>query len=390
MSNPIAEFFSEVPDPRTGRNIQYPLQEILLVAVVTLLTGGQGYDDMADTGRSKRGLLELFYPFAKGIPCEGTFRHVFMALDPKRFGECFAQWMSYLHGHVEGLVAIDGKRCRGSAKGKGQSPLNIVNAYCRERGIVLAALDTPDKSNEITVLPELLRLLSLKGSVVTLDAMGCQKTIAAQIIAQKGDYLISLKGNQGNLHGEVAGFFEAHEQTDPDFREPDFLATVCESEEKSHGRHYRRRVVASADFCGGLKPFTKDWKGLRTVVRIESWRTQNGKTSYEKRYAISSLEPDAEALGETMRGHWSVENQDHWMLDVYFGEDASRIREGHGAKNLGILRRLCLNVARQAQQSLFQKRSVRRILRSCAMDDEFLQDILQRGLKFYATDAKTA
>jgi hypothetical protein len=139
--------------------------------------------------------------------------------------------MSYLHDHVEGLVAIDGKRCRGCARGKGQSPLSIVNANCRERGIMLAALDTADKSNEITVLPELLCLLSLKGSVVTLDAMGCQKTIAAQIIAQKGDYLISLKGNQGNLHRETAGFFEAHEQTDTDFKEPDFLATVFESEE---------------------------------------------------------------------------------------------------------------------------------------------------------------
>lgn len=383
MLNPIDCFFSELTDPRTGRNVRYPLDEILLVAVVTLLCGGQGYDDMADTGRAKREFFQKYFPFKNGIPSEDTYRYVFMALDPKRFGDCFARWMVYLHGHVEGLVAIDGKCCRGSSKGKGSSPLNIVNAFCHERGIVLGAIDTPDKSNEITVLPQLLRLLDIKGCVVTLDAMGCQKKVAAQIIDQKGDYLISLKGNQGNLHEQVTEFYDAHEQTDADFREPDFAAEVFEYEEKSHGRHYRRRVVATADFCGGLEPFRKEWKGLKTVVRLESWRTENGKTTYEKRYAISSLLPQARRIAEAMRGHWSVENQDHWMLDVYFGEDASRIRQGHAAKNLATLRRLCLNIARHAQKSLVKRRSVRRILRGCAMDDEFLQDILARGLKLY-------
>lgn len=390
MLNPINTFFSELTDPRTGQNIRYPLDEILLVAVTTLLCGGQGYDDMEDTGRAKRGLLEMFFPFENGIPTDDTFRNVFMALDPKRFGDCFARWMSFLHGHVEGLVAIDGKCCRGSRKGKGQSPLNIVNAFCHERGIVLASIDTPDKGNEITVLPELLRLLDIKGCVVTIDAMGCQKNIAAQVIDQKGDYLISLKGNQGNLHEDVIDFFDAHEQTDANFQEIDFEADVFEYEEDSHGRHYRRRVVATSDFCGGLLPYRKIWKGLQSVVRLESWRTENGKTTYEKRYAISSVAPNARRIAQVMRGHWSVENQDHWMLDVYFGEDASRIREGHAPKNLATLRRLCLNIARHAQKSLVKRRSVRRILRGCAMDDEFLKDILQRGLNLYASDSETA
>jgi len=390
MLNPVDTFFSELTDPRTGQNIRYRLEEILLGALVTLLAGGQGYDDMADTTRSKLDFLRMYYPFHYGAPSEDTFRYVLMALDPRSFGDCFARWMGFLHEHVEGLIAIDGKCCRGSARGKGQSPLNIVNAYCHERGVVLAALDTPDKSNEITVLPELLRLLEIKGCVVTLDAMGCQKKVAAQIVDQKGDYLISLKGNQGNLHRDVADFFDALEATDANFREPDFVADLFEYEEKSHGRHYRRRVVVTADFCGGLKPSQKHWKGLQTVVRLESWRTVEGKTSYEKRYAISSLPPQARPIAEAMRGHWSVENQDHWMLDVYFGEDASRIRQGHAAKNLATLRRLCLNLARTAQKSLVKKRSVRRILRGCAMDDEFLQDILERGLKLYATNPNPA
>jgi len=165
-------------------------------------------------------------------------------------------------------------------------PLNIVHAFCHERGSVLGAIDTPDKSNEITVLPELLRMLEIKGCVVTLDAMGCQKKVAAQIIDQKGDYLISLKGNQGHLHEAVVDFFDAHEATDADFREPDFVADVFEYEEKSHGRHYRRRVVVTADFCGGLEPYKKHWKGLKTVVWLESWRTEKGKTLHGSEKAM--------------------------------------------------------------------------------------------------------
>ena len=391
MLNPIDTFFSELTDPRTGQNIRYPLDEILLVAVVTLLCGGQGYDDMADTGRAKRDFLKIFFPFKNGIPTDDTFRYVFMALDPKRFGDCFARWMAFLHGHVEGLVAIDGKCCRGSAaKGKARSAVNIVNAFCHERGVMLAAIDTPDKTNEITVLPELLRLLNIKGCVVTLDAMGCQKKIAAQVVEQEGDYLISLKGNQGNLHQSVVSFFDARETTDPDFNKAGFAADVFEYEEKCHGRHYRRRVEVTSDFSPELEVFKKIWKGLKTIIRIESWRTQNGKTTYERRYAISSLLPDAHYIAKAMRGHWSVENNGHWMLDVYFGEDASRIREGHAAKNMAIIRRLCLNITRHAQKTLPKRRSVRRILRGCAMDNEFLKDLLEQGLNLYANGSQSA
>lgn len=390
MLNPIDKFFSDIPDPRTGRNVRYPLNEILLVAVVTLLSGGQGYIDMADTGRAERDFLEKYYPFKNGIPSEDTFRYVFMALDPKAFGKCFADWMRFLHAHVKGLVAIDGKCCRGSSKGNGLSPVNIVNAFCHEHGVVLAAIDTPDKSNEITVLPELLRLLDINGCVVTLDAMGCQKKVVAQIIDQKGDYVISLKGNQDHLHEDVVEFFDAHEQTDANFQEPDFEADVYEYEEKSHGRHYRRRAVVTADFCAGLAHYRKIWKGLKTVIRLESWRTEKGKTTYEKRYAISSLPPQAKRIAEVMRGHWCVENQDHWILDVNFGEDASRIRTKHAAKNFAMMRRMCMNVVRQAQKQLPGKRSVRRILRACDQRNDFLEDVLKNGLNLHPNNGKPA
>lgn len=388
MDNPIDKFFSEVKDPRTGRNIRYPLNEILLVAVVTLLCGGRSYGDMVDTGRAKRQWLERYFPFKHGIPSEDTFRYVFMLLDPRQFGGCFAQWMRYLHGHVEGLIAIDGKACRGTKADKERSMLTIVNAYCHERGVVLASIDTADKSNEITVLPQLLRALDVKGCVVTLDAMGCQKNIAAQIIEQQGDYLISLKGNQGNLHADVAEFFEAHEQTDPDFREPDFEAEVYEYEEKNRGRHYRRKVVVTSDFCPGLESYKQQWKGLRTVARLESWRTQNDKTTHEVRYAISSSKAEGKKIARSMRGHWCVENNDHWMLDVCFGEDQSQIRARHSAKNLATLRRLCLNIVRYSQQHWAIKRSVPRWLRCCAMDDEALEDVIRIGLKLHAKPSK--
>ncbi len=384
MVNPIDKFFSQVEDPRTGGNVRYPLNEILLVAVVTLLCGGRTYPDMADTGRAKRDWLHGILPFEKGIPSEDTFRYVFMALDPRQFGECFANWMAFLHERVEGLVAIDGKACRGSVSAGKKSPLTIVNAYCRERGIVIASIDTPDKSNEITVLPELLRMLDIKGCVVTLDAMGCQKKVTSQVVEQKGDYVISLKGNQGNLHEDVAEFFEAHQQTSADFSEPDFKADVFDYRERSHGREYRRRVVATSDFCPGLNAYKSDWKGLLTVARLESWRTDAGGTKCEVRYAISSCAPVAKKIADSMRGHWCVENNDHWMLDVCFGEDQSKVREKHSAKNLATIRRLCLNMVSHTQKTLAHKRSVKRWIRCCAMDDEALDDVFRVGLNTQA------
>ncbi|GEM_PF-990168 len=317
MRNPIDRFFSEVKDPRTGGNVRYPLNEILLVAVVSLLCGGRSYADMVDTCRAKRRWLEQYFAFEHGIPSEDTFRYVLMLLDPRQFGDCFAQWMRFLHGHVEGLVAIDGKACRGTGAIKGNSMLTVVNAYCRERGVVLASIDTADKSNEITVLPQLLRALNVKGCVVTLDAMGCQKPIASQIVDQEGDYLISLKGNQGNLHVDVAEFFEAHEQSDPGFREPDFEADVYEYEEENRGRHYRRKIVATSDFCPGLESYKKQWKGLGTVVRMESWRTQNDTTTHEVRYAISpAWAGPARGEGDCTGDAWSLVRGEQRSLDA--------------------------------------------------------------------------
>lgn len=383
------KFFGEVEDPRSGQNIGFPLQEILLIALVTFLCAGQTYEDMVDTGRAKLDFLRRFFPYRKGVPSADTFRYVLMALDPKSFGDAFAKWMEFLHEHVEGLVAVDGKCCRGSASA-GKSPLNIVNAYCRERGVVLACIDCPDKGNEITVLPELLSMLELNDCVVSLDAMGCQKAVAKQIVGQKGDYLLMLKGNQGNLHKDVKEFFQAHEESDPEFQEPDFTADVYRHQESGHGRHCRWKVVATNDFCPGLKRYRRDWKGLESVVMVECHRTENGKNSYERRFAITSLKPDAARLADLTRGHWCVENNNHWSLDVAFAEDACRARAGHSAKNLGTLRRLSLNVVKHAQKTFANRRSIKRMLRKAAMEDDYLEQLLHTGLKIFPADSNPA
>lgn len=390
MLNPIEQFFSDVEDPRTGGNVRYPLNEILLVAVVTFLCGGRTYPDMVDTGKAKLKVLRGLFEFRHGIPSEDTFRYVFMLMDPRQFAGCFADWMGFLHGRVGGLVAIDGKACRGTGGGRKKSPLTIVNAYCRERGVVIGCIDTPDKTNEITVLPELLRSLDIQGCVVTLDAMGCQRKAVSQIVRQGADYLVCLKGNQGDLHKDVVEFIEAHEQTDPGFDERDFEADVYEYEEKSRGRHYRRRVVATSDFCPGLQPYRQEWEGLLTVARIQSWRTEKGETTYEVRYAIGSIAPCARRVAEAMRGHWCVENNGHWQLDVTFGEDQSKMRAMHSGKNMATVRRISMNLVSAAQKHLATKRSMKRWLRCCAMDDDALRELLRAGLRRNATGHETA
>jgi predicted transposase YbfD/YdcC len=251
-------------------------------------------------------------------------------------------------------------------------------------------VDCPDKGNEITVLPELLAMLDLKGCVVSLDAMGCQRAVADQIRKQKGDYVLMLKGNQGKLHTDTAEFFEAHEQSDPNFQEEDFEAQVYTHEEHVRGRHCRWKVVATSDLCPGLQPYRKKWPGLRSLVMIETWREQNGKHGHEKRFAITSLPANAPALADLVRGHWCVENNNHWMLDICFGEDHSRVRAGHSAKNLGTLRRLTLNAVKYAQTRMAAKRGVKRMLRMAAMDDEYLQKLLQIGLKAQPANSKPA
>ena len=319
-------------------------------------------------GETRLELLRQIYPFRNGIASEDTYRRVFMLLDTEQFANCFASWMQSLHGRVSGLIAIDGKAARGS-QGERQSPVHMVSAWCHQRGVVMGQVATEGKSNEIEAIPRLLELLEIEGSIVTLDAMGCQRKIAEAIVEVGGDYVIALKGNQGTLHQDVKDFFEGHRLDH--FKEAVFDEKL--TEESGHGRDEVRHTRVSEDFDGALISQQCRWQGLRSVVEVVSRRTIGGKHQQESRYYISSLPADADKLAEAVRSHWSIENQLHWTLDVTFAEDSSRVRKGNGPQNLSIIRHLAVSLLKADSQP---KLSLRRKVKKAAWSDDYLMQVL--------------
>jgi len=365
METSISLFFKEIKDPRISRHKLYPLEEILLVALSCLICGGEGYDDMQDYGETKLMTMRQVYPYANGIPSSDTFRRVFMLLDHEHFANCFARWMESLHQRMGAeIVAIDGKAALGS-QGERKSPVHMVSAWCHERGVVMGQVATDEKSNEIEAIPRLLKLLDIEGSVVTIDAMGCQRDIAKAIVDRKADYVLALKGNQSTLHQYVKDFFDAHRVDG--WREARFDHN--ESSDKGHGRLETRTVTVTDDLDGAIMLQQKKWPLLRTVVEVTSVRTIKGNTSQERRYYISSLAPEAAKIACAVRAHWSIENQLHWTLDVTFGEDDSLIRKGHGPQNLTILRHTAVSLLKAEKNS---KRSMPKKSKLAAWTDDYL------------------
>lgn len=368
METSISLFFKEIDDPRIDRHKLFPLEEILLVSLCCLVCGGEGYEDMRLFGQSRLKFLSRIYPFTHGIPSADTYRRVFLLLDTPQFADCFARWIESLHGRAAGVVAIDGKSARGS-QGERSSPVHMVSAWCHERGVVMGQVATEAKSNEIEAIPRLLKLLDLEDSVVTLDAMGCQREIAEAVVEAKADYVIALKGNQGSLYEDVKDFFEGHRLDH--FREATFDSR--KEAEKSHGREEIRQCRVSEDLDGALLLQQSKWKGMRTVVELSYTRTEAGNTQHEKRYYISSQPAHAETLAHAIRAHWSIENQLHWSLDVTFAEDRSRARKGASPQNLSILRHCALSLLKSDPSS---KISLRRKVKKAAWDDGYLQAVI--------------
>lgn len=330
--------FESLKDPRVERTRRHKLMDIVVISVMAVICYADGWSDIHDFGKARQAWLREFLELPNGIPCDDTFRRVFAALDPEQFQACFLSWVRSLVGGTDGkLVAIDGKTVRHSfAREEGKGALHLVSAWVAENQAVLGQLATDSKSNEITAIPQLLELLDLRGATVTIDAMGCQKAIAEKIIDAGGNYILGLKENHPTLHQEVEQFFEAAQAET-------FRDTRCDQDETvdgGHGRIELRRVFASDDIDWlADKPY---WKELRSVVMVESERSVGDKTSFERRYYLSSLAPDAALLGERIRGHWGIENQLHWVLDMAFDEDRSRIRRGHGPDNFALLRKIAL------------------------------------------------
>ena len=372
MLETLIAAFETIEDPRCGWKVEHRLLDILVIAVCAVLGEAESFEDIALYGRCKRQWLEGFLALPNGIPSHDTFRRVLMLVDPDTFERSFLDWVRAVFRPEEGgprQVAVDGKTVRRSFDRRhGRSPLHLVSAYATEGGIVLAQRATETKGGELAVLPELLDGLDLAGCLVSLDALACQPAIAERVVARGGDYLLALKGNRRKAHAEVRDWFAANA-----FALGASLRPCFDAFDESHGRLVRRRVFA----CTDLAPFAtlEDWPGLAAAVAVETIRgiPGRGKVKAEIRHYLSSARLPPERLAAAIRNHWGVENGLHWVLDVVFREDASRVRERNAARNLALLRKIALNLAR-ADSTL--KASLKGKRKYAGWDDAFMATLI--------------
>lgn len=375
IDNPsLVEHLTKIKDPRIDRTKEHLLIDILTIAVCATICGADGWTEMQEFGEAKEEWFRLFLELPNGIPSHDTFRRVFMLLRPSEFQQVFLDWVKTIAKQMKTeLVSIDGKHLRGSRtaaeRKDGKEGLRMVSAWASENGLVLGQVKTREKSNEITAIPELLRVLELKGCIVTIDAMGCQTEIAAQIIAQEADYVLSLKGNQGTLHKDIADYFYWAEKHG--FKEIEYDRAQTLS--KGHGRIEERRCWVTEDVDWLVqKP---KWAGLKSIVMVESRREIIGKeASLERRYFISSLAADAKEILRAVRGHWGIENSLHWVLDVAFREDHCQIKDVTAAENMAILRHIVLNLLKQEKSC---KRGIKTKRLKAGWDESYLLRVLQ-------------
>jgi predicted transposase YbfD/YdcC len=358
--------FPEVSDPR-GENVCHNLHEVLIIALCTLLCGGEDCSDMEAFGRAKRPFLRQFLRLRHGIPSHDTFSRVFRRLDPKPFQACFVRFMERFAQGLDGVIAVDGKTLRGSFdRASGQSPPHMVHAWAVDQRLLLGQVATDAKSNEITAVPKLLAMLSLKGCIVTADAMSCQRAICAQIVGQGGDYVIALKGNQGILHDDVRRFLE----------NPDQLGEATHTTvNDDHGRLEARTGAVCTDV--GWAQDRHAWPGLAAIGKMVRVRHSQGKTTRDTSYYLLSTPLSAPRFTEVARAQWGIENGLHWVLDVTMNEDRKRNWKDHGPENIGLLRRLALNLVKLEGS----KGSMKGKLKRAGWNDEFLGRLLGQFAK---------
>lgn len=358
--------FRELEDPRIEGRSSHKLIDILTITLCAVICGADSWELIAEVGKSKLDWFKSFLELPNGIPSHDTFSRVFSIIDPDKFLDCFTRWVSLTVPMLsEEIVAIDGKSLRAASK-RAETPLHMITAFAVHNGIVLGQMKSKGKKNEIKTLPLLLEKLVLKGCIVTLDAMGCQRNVVKQIVNQEADYVISLKGNQGRLHEDVKLLMDSI--IDGQTKKVDF--DYYETIEKGHGRIEIRRcyVTEHIDFIESRDK----WAGLTSVGCLESTRIIGDKETTERRYHISSIKGDAKKFGSTVRSHWSVENNVHWVMDVIFNEDKALQSADHAAENMALLRRLSLNLLKKhpEKKSLKSKK-----LRAC-MDTGFLEQLI--------------
>ena len=365
----ILEHFRELDDPRRDINKRHKLIDIITIAICASICGADKWTQIADFGNAKCDWLCKFLELPNGIPSHDTFRRIFARITPESFHACFQTWVQSIFSATNGqVVAIDGKTARRSGNSKSdQPPLHIVSAWASANNILLGQIKTDDKSNEITAIPALLNMLDVAGCIVTIDAMGCQKKIAEQIVKANGDYIFGLKGNQSGLYDEVKQLFG--ELQDGPFDDVEESCYVTEN--KGHGRHELREyhVVKNLGIIGR----EIEWPGLQCFAKIISTRTQNEKTSVEERYYITTLNCNARRFGQAARSHWSVENSLHWILDMAFREDESRTWKDNAPENQALLNRLALSLLKQEKS---YKRGIASKRLRAGWDSKYLELIL--------------
>jgi predicted transposase YbfD/YdcC len=361
----IARYYADLPDPRIDRTKKHGLTDILAIALGATIAGADSWEEVERFGRAKEGWLRRFLALPNGIPSDDTFYRVFARLDPRKFGACVAEWMGAVC-RTAGLrhIAIDGKAVRAAPGDTFSGCLHLVNAWAAENRLILGQEPVADKSHEIAAIPELLKVLALKGALVTIDAAGCQKGIARQVRGEGGDYLLAVKGNQPSLHEAVRAVFDRACETDFAGFEHDGHEQV----EDGHGRH-EERYVTVIYAPQGLPP---EWPDVAAVMLVGRERMPKGTNTSTAHYYITSLRGTAEELGRMVRRHWSVENELHWVLDVAFGEDSNRTAAGHAGANLSLIRRVAASLLHQdpGRGSIKAKRL------GAALDESYLTRVL--------------
>jgi predicted transposase YbfD/YdcC len=364
----LAGHFKDLPDQRCPVNRRHELGDIIVLSIAAVLCGADGWVEIEQFARAKEAWFRQFLRLEHGIPSHDTFGRVFALLDPKAFEACFRHWVASIRDLIPGeVIAIDGKTLRRSHdRAGGLAALHLVSAWATANRVVLGQVATEAKSNEITAIPQLLELLHIKGCIVTIDAMGCQTKIAEQIVAQEGDYVLALKGNQGTLAEEVEEAFIDADAKDYAGMDSNFLETV----EQGHGRTETRRYRTLGDLSG--VPRNALWPGMNMIGMVESERTLDGKTTQETRFYIGTISTDVACFARAVRSHWGIENELHWCLDVGFREDDCRVREPAARENLAVLRHITLTRLKQDPTKL----GIKNKRKKAGWDERYLTKLL--------------
>lgn len=360
----IIHHFSNIQDPRINRQKKHQLKDIFFISLCAMICGADNWVAIEEFGLAKEDWFTEQLGLEYGIPSHDTFGEVYAAIDSEQFSDCFSNWVADLASLTDGeVIAIDGKCLRRSVdKASKKAAIHMVSAWAQHNSLVLGQVKVDDKSNEITAIPKLLSRLDIAGAVVTVDAMGCQKKIAEQIKQQNGDYVFSLKGNQGTLHDDVKTYFTS--SLSP--------AIASVSYDGEHGRIETRTIRATSDIAWLQE--RHHWNGLQSIIAITSKREIGDKMTEETRYFISSLgADDPKRLERVVRAHWSIENNLHWVLDVAFDEDSNRTRKGHSASNMAVIRHIALNLIKSEKSS---KVGIKTKRLKAGWDNEYLMWIL--------------